>query len=592
MAQIPSLPIDEPVAEPKASPGQFGSVGETIAGLGQETEQMAQANMAFEGHLIYAQRQLKAAQAEIALDKVKSQVHADLNKARTPEEAQAILDHGRGELQNAIAPYEHDRELSKELSIHLQREDVELQNTVNARKAVIIRDSGTAALEILGKKHVQAAINTIAAGGNSSTENKQFDLQLQGFVQGGILYPQEAEALKMQLSKDIQKGSILTKINSPSQGVRDDVIKQLSSGGGNLEHSELSSGELSQLYTHAVDTNHSLTEKEEAGSLNGALNVKAEAFSSPEFKHPDNTPDYEAREKALQDGDWLKSHGIVTPNGKPNYVMAEKLQEDDARQWQMHQKVQRDKDEDVLEKYSPMIYDPKHPLTIAQIEALPQTDKASSKAVNQLKTALFQEQRQARVMRNEERSLGLAERQQRMRELEDKSIATSLRLSDRMAKGDVIDYNSDILTPISKGQMTEADGAKLWHMYKDSDQYPEIQEGIGIISSVYKAMPLTTENNRKAADARDSLLKTIKEKNLHGSAILKEAQDMADQTGKAASSNYVKDLLYGLVHGPAVPTPAATSAPVTKSQSAPSRPKSVPDNAEWNPKTKTWQLQQ
>ena len=75
----------------------------------------------------------------------------------------------------------------------------------------------------------------------------------------------------------------------------------------------------------------------------------------------------------------------------------------------------------------------------------------------------------------------MAERQQRMRELEDKSIATSLRLSDRMAKGDVIDYNSDILTPISKGQMTEADGAKLWHMYKDSDQYPEIQEGIGII---------------------------------------------------------------------------------------------------------------
>src|SRR5271166_2803123 len=99
MAQIPTLPIDEPVALPKAKPAQFGSVGETVAGLGQETEQMALGNLAFEGHLIYAQRQLKAAQAEIAFDRVRSQAHADLEKARTPEEAQAILEHARGELR-------------------------------------------------------------------------------------------------------------------------------------------------------------------------------------------------------------------------------------------------------------------------------------------------------------------------------------------------------------------------------------------------------------------------------------------------------------------------------------------------------------
>ncbi len=244
---------------------------------------------------------------------------------------------------------------------------------------------------------------------------------------------------------------------------------------------------------------------------------------------------------------------------------------------------------EVLEKYSPRLYDPKQPLTIAQIEALPQTDGASERTVNQLKTALFQEQRNARVMRNEERSLGLEERRQKRQELEDKSIATSLTLANRMANGDVLDYNNDILTPISKGQMTEADGAKVWRMYKDSDQFPEIGEGIGIIGTAFKSMPQTPENNRKAADARDSFLKTVKEKNLHGADILKEAQSMAEQIGKAATGHLLENLFNTLTGRVVVPEPS-TAAPVAPAP--PTKPKGVPSSAVWNPETKTWQLPQ
>jgi len=558
MAQIAALPVDEPVALPKAHPALFGEAGEAIAGLGYETEQMARANTAFEAHLMYAQRQLKAAQAEIAFDRVKNQVHVDLQKATSAEQAQAIYEHAQGEFANVLAPYENDHVLARELAIFKQREDVELQHTVNAKKADIISANGKAAISELGRKHVQNAINIEAAGGDPKQEVDQFDLQLQGFVSSGVLYPAEVEAIKTQLNRDIQKGVILTKVNSPSPAVRQDVIAQLSKGGGSLDHSLLNAEELGQLYTHAVDTDHSLTQKEEAGSLNGALNITSDWFSSPEFKHPDGTPNDEAIEKALNDGQQLKDHGIVTPDGKPNFVMADKLTEHYSRLWQMHQKVQRDRDEAVLEKYSPMLYDPKHPLTLAQIENLPQTDGASSRAVNQLKTALFQEQRQARVLRNEERSLSLSERQEKRRELEDRSIATSLSLTDRMAKGDVLDYNRDILEPISKGQMTETDGAKVWHMYKSSDQYPQIGEGIGIIASAFKAMGDSPENNRKAAEARDAFLKTVQEKNLHGVDILKEAQSMAEQTGKASTSSFIdrfwKNLKQGSPIGAAQPT--------------------------------------
>jgi hypothetical protein len=558
MPQIPSLPIDEPVAKPQASPAQFGSVGATIADMGQETQQLAAANSEFEGHLIAAQHQLKYKEAEIAYGRVLNQVHADLAKASTPEEAQAIKDHAQTQFQSVLAPYQTDKVMSRILGIYAQQQDVELQHTVNAKKADIITKADYAANQILGEKSLQTAITTKVGGGDPSIARTQFDMQLQSSVHNGTLLPQQHDAMIQQWDKDYQKGVILAKINSGDPATRQYAIKQLSSGGGELEHSMLSAEEIDQLRTHAVDTDHSLTEKEEAGSLNGALNVKAGAFASPEYKHPDGTPDYEAREKSLQDPEWLKSHGIVTPDGKPNYVMAEKMQEDDARQWQMHQKVQKDKDEEVLEKYSPMLYDPKHPLTIAQIEALPQTDGASSRAVNQLKTALFQEQRNARVLRNEERSLNLEERRQKRQELEDRSTATSLNLANRMANGDVLDYNTDIIEPISKGQMTEADGAKVWRMYKDSDQYPEIGEGIGMINDVFKAMPKTPENDRKAVDAHDAFLKAVKDKNLHGADILKEAQGIAEQTGKVATGNFIERLLHTIGYGPAVP-PSVTA---------------------------------
>ncbi len=544
MPQIPTLPIDQPVELPKAKPALFGIPGGAIAGLGQETEQMAQSNLEFEGHLIYAQRQLKAKEAEIAIDRYMNQVYADLQKATTVDDAQGVMERAQDPEQvgQLLAPYEKDRRLGQMVTLAWQQAQVHLQSAVNEHKAKLIVNGTHEADALNEEKTIQQAIGVV----DPKPLRDRYEMGLRAGQHSGVYTPQAVDEMMNAWDRKYQKGEILTQINSPNQSVRENAIKELSKGGGSLEHSALNAEEIGQLYTHAVDTNHSLTQKEEAGSLNGALNIKAEWFSSPEFKNPDGTPNYEAREKALNDGQQLIDHGIVTPDGKPNRVMADKLLEDDARQWQMHQKVQRDKDEAVLEKYSPMIYDAKRPLTIAQIEALPQTDGASSRAVNQLKTALFQEQRQARVMRNEERSLSLEERRLHRQELEDRSIATTLSLADRMSKGDVIDYNKDILEPISKGQMTEADGAKVWRMYKDSDQYPEMGEGIGIISQAFKAMPQSPENNRKAADARDSFLKTVKEKNLHGAAILKEAQDIAEHTGKAATSGWIDNWWKGI----------------------------------------------
>ena len=550
MAQIPTLPVDEPIFRQFARPQISGIAGETVASIGQETEELAHEASSVDYFLTSANRQLKAKEAQISFDRTLNLVHEDLSKATTPEQVQAIYEHSKGELDNAIAPYQTDSVLARELGIFRQQQDVELQHTVNAKKAQIISESDKAANLVLGQKSLQQAITTTMGGGSGEVDRKQFELQLESSVSHGTMTPQERDEALLKWDREYQKGVILAHINSPEQAVRQDTIKQLSEGGGALPHSMLGAEEIVQLRTHAVDTDHSLTQKEEAGSLNGALNIKAEAFASPEFHNADGTPNFEAREKALESGQWLKDHNIVTPDGKPNFVMAQKLMEDDAHQWQMHQKVQRDRDEEVLEKYSPMIYDPRHPLTIAQIENLPQTDGASSRAVNQLKTALFQQQRESRAEARAERGLALEERRERREKLQDQSVATSLSLTERMANGDVIDYNRDIMDPISKGKMTPEDGAKVWRMYKDSDQYPQIGEGIGIIAATFKALPSTPENNRKAADARDSFLKTVKEKNLHGADILQEAQRVAQETGNAQTGSFIQRMWQNITHGP------------------------------------------
>ena len=125
MAQIPGLPTVEPVALPQAKPQLFGASAEAVSGLSQETEQMALGNQAFEGHLIEANRYLKAKQAEIAYDATLNEVHAELARAVTPEDAQAVYDRAKVKLAGVLQPFESDRVLARQLALFGQEQQVQ-----------------------------------------------------------------------------------------------------------------------------------------------------------------------------------------------------------------------------------------------------------------------------------------------------------------------------------------------------------------------------------------------------------------------------------------------------------------------------------
>ena len=225
MAQIPGLPTNDPVAKPDAKPSLFGIGGDTVAQLGQETQQLAQANAEFEGQLNAAHRQLKYKQIEVNIGRLESQAHDDLRKTVTPEEAQAVHTHFKQQVIDTLGPYESDRALAPHLNLYSQQVDVEMQNTVNARKATILVDGDHEANKTLIKDNVQQSINAMAAGGNDKVLRDALDAKLESSVHViGSMLPRKKEELMRERDQAVQAGYIEAQLGSTNlQTVQDTV---------------------------------------------------------------------------------------------------------------------------------------------------------------------------------------------------------------------------------------------------------------------------------------------------------------------------------------------------------------------------------
>jgi hypothetical protein len=115
----------------------------------------------------------------------------------------------------------------------------------------------------------------------------------------------------------------------------------------------------------AEKIDNELTEMAGAQNLNSVLNNMHDAFGK--FPYTNNGKgDYEARENAVDDGDFLKSIGAVDSNGKPDRVMGEKLQQEVTRQRAEWEKEQSDKDQNIIAKHIPNVMK----MSEAQVTAL------------------------------------------------------------------------------------------------------------------------------------------------------------------------------------------------------------------------------
>ena len=320
MPQIPGIPTLDPVAKPYMSPQQAAIPGATTASLAGGVEEISAAGTELEGHILAAQRQLAAKQGELALDQHAEKTYEDLRKTTTPEQAQEVLENAQKEAAQVIAPYGKDPLVSRALDMYRQRIDLEMQHTTNARKATIITEQDKAANQLLGQKSLQEAITAERMGGDPKAARTKFELQLQSSVAHGTMTEQDLQLHMQKWDEELQKGVLEAGINSPDPAERKQVIEQLKTGKGKLDLSLLDEGTRNNLLTHAIETDHRLTTLSETANLNAGLNAVHQAFQSPEYVN-----NYPGQLKALGDENFLKTHGIVTADGTPDWVTAEKM---------------------------------------------------------------------------------------------------------------------------------------------------------------------------------------------------------------------------------------------------------------------------
>ena len=537
MAQIPGLPIDEPVSGPQAHPGIFGAVGGAVEGMGQEVQQMAAGNQQFEEHLINAQRYLKAKQAEIAYDQTLNQVHADLAKTTTPEDAQAVYQHAKGQLASVLQPFETDRVLSRQLAIFGAEQDVQLQNTVNGRKATLIQKGDDASNETLFNKSLQEAINTKVGGGDPSAQRAQLKGKLDASVHVmGTMLPAQEEAILQKFDQGVQAGVLEASINNPNPVVRRQTIDQLKTGKGSLDLSTLDAGEINKYLTHAEETDKRITQLQEVQNENGDINNVLQTAKQPPFTDAQGITNYDTLRASLNDPKFVEAQGMVTTDPATGKVIPDMIRAEKVRSYlgaaeqdnlaQAKKKADQDRDE---------IYDMfakgniSGGLNLAR-QKLPDFQKAKvdyfPQIVSGAKSWQAEQRAEARFARSEARD----EEIDKQRAIEEKGLTTSDQIFQRISNGDELDFNRDIESEVHKGNLTNKQAHELWYDYNQSTKNPDYQNGLGIINS----SPLDAVTKAKTAT---EFRKSYRQGGLTGNQVTDKAKGLVDDAGEKSTTN-------------------------------------------------------
>ena len=495
MPPVPGVPALEPVNKPMMSPGEAAIPGQTMERTGQQWGQVADAGMALVNHIREAQKSVDKIAARNQLNAAVLKYKDDLVKTANSRDVPDLETSAKDSItqivkQWAKSPALIDIELeAQSLNPHVEhfaqvrgidlmgkewdaQTDVQLQTLLP--QLVSARRSGDAAQEKYITDYINHIYDDAVQKGLKSTADKQLAITK---IQEGV-------------KKELNEAAILS--SDPKERKR--AIEQLKNGGsGPLDLSGKSAGDISAMRVHAQEVDHRLTNLSEAQNLNGALNTIANVFQAPEYK--DN---FEAQEKALQDGEFLKKNGIVSEDGSPNRVLAGKLSAEVQRERAIRHQEQVDQDEKIVEKYSPLIDENK--LSRAQIDQIPGLS-------NRARSALH---RQWNENNRFNRQMALQGRQVATREKAEKSEQTTAQVMLEIAGGK--EYSPmDIRTmpnvsPKDKMQLLGAlEEAKKSPLYRETmkainkeDIWTNDAEGITKHTAVVLAMYQWFKENPKA----------------------------------------------------------------------------------------------
>jgi hypothetical protein len=345
------------------NPRIAGEPGRAIANAAEQMGSVAEMGFHVAQKMQEAQEAVDVKQGEIAIDALEAQAHGAIGKATTPEQMQDIQ-RGFEEQAQAAVNSQKNPKVSRALQFYGAHKSIGIQDLATIRQAKVITENDLAANDMLGTKYSGDYVLAAASGGDTTLAENDERILLASSVKHGTMTQEQADDHFDKWLKASKMDTIGALANSPKSADRQAVISQLKSGNGPLVDG-MNLAERNTTLTAAEHKDHELTEMAGAQNLNGVLNNMHDAFGK--FPYTNNGKgDYEARENAVDDGDFLKSIGAVTPDGKPDRVMGEKLQQEVTRQRAEWEKEQSDKDQNIIAKYIPNVMK----MSEAQVTAL------------------------------------------------------------------------------------------------------------------------------------------------------------------------------------------------------------------------------
>lgn len=529
MPQIASLPTTEPVDLAKAKPAIFGSGYEAVAELGQESEQLAQGSQEFAGRLLYAHRQLQLKQSEIAIDQYMNQVHADLQKQTSIEGVDEVVNDAQNpdKVGSLLKPYQKDPRVGQAVQLAWQQAQVDLQREVNNRKAGIIT-VGTKEADALNAKKTNTQAVAVAMAGGDDTDvsvfRDRYELGLHSGQAAGVYHPEEIPLLMDEWNQGFMKDLAKAEMDSPNSSMRKKAISDLKAGSGHF--AGLDQTTRNALFDEAERKDRELTNLAESEDFSTAIN---------RFDDLTQGWSYEKKVEALSNKDWLQKN-FPDEQGQPDRKKADMLSSEVDKQEARQHKVQTDKDEQALEKYSPMI--DAHQLSIPQIDRLLKSpanpEGISERAGNALKGQFYRNVREDRAELTAERAVAADERRQKRDELEDRSQQTSLNYWQQIDKGNVIDITS-VYEDVGKGNLTKSQASTIVEGYHKSRQSADFANGLAVIDA-------STLDVATKAKLHDTFTKQVKEQSTKPEHMADAAQKLVDEAGKGATGSFINRL--------------------------------------------------
>lgn len=529
---IPPLPIVQPIQKPLASPGEMRHAGlDAALDVNRGAEQIASIGMQVEDRIIQAKRQLDVKQGEIAFDKYQEQTEADLAKTVSVEDVDALHENYQNGAPEVVTPYSKDPRVAQALNLYAQSRSVDMERTVNARKAKIITDQDLAANELKGDKSTQDWKNAFLSGEDVSIAEGDEKLTLQSSVLHGTMTQEHADLKFQEWLLKTKQSAIEGIMNSPDPVQRRKFIDQLKSGNMPKELAGLDRGFLNQALTAAQGKDAELKARAEAQDVNAKFNNSLGEFRT----HPDLYPSPELKSAAYGNPDFLKAIGAVTPEGQPDFVAGQKLRSLYAplgADEKTAAKVKVDKEFDDISK---LIAENKLGQAQVMLDKYRPDFEALDASFYRAGESAIREQ--VRFNEQQER-FG---RQEARWEAEEKGKQSFSRLMKNITDNKPVDFGKDIVPLLISGEITPSQVRSAMAMSAMAQKDRGVQMGLKLIQSAAQFTAGTDETNLQMAELGFAYTDMVQQYGIKGKDAIDLAASMRDEAAKKSVQDAIND---------------------------------------------------